>query len=122
MLKNIETETPYLIPIKDTDTKWQQTCEIPTIHTELKIPNFTTIIYLRFVMNSGKPSLLDIRAGGKNLEITGARIRAQMIYRLEIAMEAKQKPDPPPGSVLEFQEISKYFAISTDGSNVQHDQ
>ena len=111
----------YLIPIPvdgiNPDSKWQQSCEIPTIHTELTIPGAKNpITYLRFETG--------IVAGGENLEITGRRIRVQMIHMLETSQDLLQRPDPPPGLVAEIQAIRKYFTENADssGSNAQHAQ
>ena len=117
-MENIEAGKPYFIPVPDTDTNpnYQQTCEIPTIYTKLKIPG-STIIRLRFPINPEERSPLDVLAGGENLEIAGERIRAQMIHRLETALALKaalatmQNPKRPLSESLkkEIEEISKYF-------------
>lgn len=117
MGKNIEGEKPYFIPVARTGIAWKQIRKIPVIRSELKIPNSTiTFTYLRFVMERGESSGLDILAGDTNLKIAGARIRAQMMHRLEVIGNSLQKPDPPPNVNLEFQLISRYFNPRNNGS------
>lgn len=111
-MNKIETGIQYSIPVadKDIDQNWQQKCEIPVAYSELRIQGIKPIVRLRFIVDPGKPSGLDILAGDGDLEIAGCRIRAQMIHRLETSQELLQRPDPPPGLVLLIQAISKYFA------------
>lgn len=118
MAKNIEAERYHLIPVTDTGTtEWQQTREIPTIHTALTLSGSYTITYLRFPVIKGQLFGLDILAGGANLETVGDSIRAQMIHSLETSRELLQREDPPPGLVLLIQVISQYFTPRKD-SNV----
>lgn len=112
MIENIAGERQYLIPVSNTNGGWIQTCEIPVIHTELKIGT-STITYLTFRANPKKLSGLDIPAGGENLEITGKRIIAQMISRLEIPEELQG-----PGSRVLLERIKEYFVYNN--SNAQH--
>lgn len=106
----------YQIPIPDkplttpTGKLFVQTCEIPVIHTEENIDPFT-FQYLRFSIIPGEYSPLDILAGGGNLEIAGARIRAQMIHRLETVLAAMQKPDPLPHVLSEIKQLGTYFQL-----------
>lgn len=123
MNKHIEGEKPYLIPIINTGTNWEQTQKIPVIRTKFKIPNSNTVItYLKFVMRQGESLGLDISAGDTNLKIAGARIRAQMMHRLEVIGNFLQKPDPPPNVYLEFQLISQYFSPRNNASGAQPGQ
>lgn len=115
MVKAIERET-YQIPIPDepiptlTGSIFVQTCAIPVIRTELRIGPLT-LQYLRFSIIPGEHSLLDILAGGENLEIAGTRIRAQMIHRLKIGLATTQESNPPPKVGLEVETLSKYFQL-----------
>lgn len=123
-MSKIEAEGQYFIPIPNTDTNpnWQQTREIPTIHTEFTLPGSHTsytITYLKFSVTSGKPSGLDILAGGADLETVGGIIRTQMIHTLETSQELLQREDPPPGLVLLIQVISQYFTLRNNGSREQ---
>lgn len=116
-MRKIEAGRRYFIPIPDTDTNpnWQQTCEIPTIHTELRLPGLY-ITYLRFLVIPEQLSGLDILAGGANLKTLGGRIRAQMIHRLETSQELLQRKDPPPGLVLLIQAVNQYFTPRNDSN------
>lgn len=102
MAQRIETEKTYLIPIEDTDLKWVQTQEIPVVYRQLPANRF---INLTFTSQA-----LRIMAGGENLEIAGMRIKIQMIFTLEHAINALRNPNPYPRAAFDVEQISQYFS------------
>jgi len=97
-----ETEIIHLIPIADTNPKWKQTQEIPVIYRQLQV---TRSINLTFASKS-----LIIKAGGENVEMAGMRIKTQMIFALEHALNALQNPNPYPRAAFDIEQIGQYFS------------
>jgi len=104
MVKAVETERSYLIPIEDTDPtlNWIQIKEIPVICRKLQ---FSGHINLTFASEA-----LIIKAGGENVEMAGMRIRRQMVFALEHAINALQNPNPYPRATFDLEQINQYFS------------
>lgn len=104
MAQAIETGRSYFIRIEDTDPNlnWVQTQEIPVICRELQFSRHINLIFAS--------QALRIMAGGENVEMAGMRIRRQLIFTLEHALNALEKPNPYPRADFDIEQISQYFS------------